>query len=163
MKVENKEYFKIVGEIFMIIMYNILRQNILAEIVFLEAFSMIENVSSELKKYFEGKPLISSLLGLDMILLYGAVALMILNSLVSLGGLISGLLFYIFLFSILLCLANTNFSALMIGLGAYSAYKFIDLIITIFKYRILSWGTLYAVLIYGFFAYMAYKKSLAKG
>ena len=56
---------------------------------------MIENVNNELKKYFESKPIISSLLGLDMILLYGCVALMLLNSFVYLGGIISGILLYV--------------------------------------------------------------------
>lgn len=117
---------------------------------------MIENVNNELKKYFEGKPIVSSLLGLDMIILYGSVALMLLNSFLYLGGIISGILFYVFIFAILLCLANNNFSALMIGLGVYVLVRLIS-----FRYGF-SWSTLYAVLIYGSFTFMAYKKAMAK-
>ena len=117
---------------------------------------MIENVNNELKKYFESKPIISSLLGSDMILLYGCVALMLLNSFVYLGGIISGILLYVFILAVLLCLANNNFNALMIGLGVQVLIELIS-----FRYGF-YWSTLYAVLIYGFFAFMAYKKSMVK-
>ncbi|NLP00670.1 MAG: hypothetical protein GX386_10340 [Clostridiaceae bacterium] len=117
---------------------------------------MIENVNNELKKYFESKPVISSLLGFDMIILYGCVALMLLNSFVYLGGIISGILFYIFILAVLLCLAKNNFNALMVGLGVKVLIELIS-----FRYGF-YWSTLYAVLIYGFFAFMAYKKSMVK-
>ncbi len=123
---------------------------------------MIENVSNELRKYFEGKPVISSLLGLDMVLLYGYVALMIINSFFYLGGLISALLFYLFIISILLCLANKNFNVLMIGLGAVAVVNLIEFLVFLFKYESFSWSYLFAVIVYGFFAYSAYKKTLAK-
>ncbi len=123
---------------------------------------MIENVSNELRKYFEGKPVISSLLGLDMVLLYGYVALMIINSFFYLGGLISALLFYLFIISVLLCLANKNFNVLMIGLGAVAVVNLIEFLVFLFKYESFSWSYLFAVIVYGFFAYSAYKKTLAK-
>ncbi len=123
---------------------------------------MIENVSNELRKYFEGKPVISSLLGLDMVLLYGYVALMIINSFFFLGGLISALLFYVFIISILLCLANKNFNVLMIGLGVVTLVDIIEFFVILFGVRTFSWSHLFAVIVYGFFAYSAYKKTLAK-
>lgn len=124
---------------------------------------MIENVSNELKKYFESKPILSSLLSLDMILLFGCVALILLNSFVYLGGIISGLLFYAFILAILLCLANKNFSALMIGLGVRALIELITFIMYLFnEYIGFSWSTLFALLIYGFFAFMAYKKTSVK-
>lgn len=124
---------------------------------------MIENVSNELKKYFESKPIVSSLLGLDMIIIYVSVALMALSSFVYLGGIISGLLFYVFILSILLCLANKKFDALMIGLGVKAILEIISFFRQLFnKYLGFSWGALFAVLIYGFFTYMAYKKTYTK-
>ncbi len=123
---------------------------------------MIENVNGELKKYLEGKPIVSKLLSLDMIILYVAVGLMILNTIVSLGGFVSGLLLYVLVLGVVLCLANSNYTALMIGLGANAALEIVSIIIYLFKYRVISWGSLYAAIIYGFFAFMAYKKTFSK-
>ncbi|MGI6085776.1 MAG: hypothetical protein ACOYIF_10085 [Acetivibrionales bacterium] len=121
---------------------------------------MIENVSNELKKYFESKPIVSSLLGFDMIILYASVALTILDYFVYLGGIIGGIIYYAFILGILLCLANKNFSALMIGLGVRALIDLITFIRYLFnEYIGFSWSLLYATLVYGFFAFMAYKKT----
>ncbi|MCX7772304.1 MAG: hypothetical protein N2376_04230 [Clostridia bacterium] len=121
---------------------------------------MIENVSNELKKYFEGKPIISSLLGLDMIVLYASVAFMLLDTFISFG-LLTSLVFYVFIVGILLCLANRNFNALMIGLGGAAVIELIRLIQQL-TFEYFSWSALFGLLIYGFFAYQAYKKSLGR-
>lgn len=124
---------------------------------------MIENVSGELKKYFEGKPIVSALLSLDMIILYVAAGLMVLNRIVSIGTFVSALLLYVLVFGAVLCLANNNFSAIMIGLGVKAGVDLVSLVISIFgRYRAFSWSSLYSAIIFAFFAYMAYKKTFAK-
>lgn len=143
-------------------MYNIVRQMISANKI-LGGISMVENVSGELKKYLEGKPFISKLLSFDMIILYASVALMIINIITYLGGIISGLILYVFVLGILLCIANNNYTALTLGLGVAALIEVVKLIISIFsKYSLFSWVSLYAVIIYGFFAYMAYNKTTQK-
>ncbi len=124
---------------------------------------MIENVSNELKTYFEGKPILSSLLAFDMYILLGCCALRFLDIFVNLGGIISGLLFYVFILGVLLCIAKKNFFALTIGLGVEALIDLIYLIKNLpGNYGFFSWSSLFGLLIYGFFAYMAFKKYSAK-
>ncbi|NLX64341.1 MAG: hypothetical protein GX022_06180 [Clostridiaceae bacterium] len=123
---------------------------------------MIENVGNELKAYFEGKPLLSSLLVLDMYILLGCSVLRFLDIFVYLGGIISGLLFYVFILGILLCIANKNFFALIIGLGIEALINLIYLIRYLARHYGFSWSSLFGLLIYGFFTYMAFKKYSAK-
>lgn len=124
---------------------------------------MIENLNRELKKYLEGKPVVSALLSFDMIVLYVAAGLMLLNLITPLGGFVSGLLLYVLLLGVVLCLANNNFTALMIGLGVKAGIEIVYLLISIFgKYRAFSWSSLYAAVIFGFFAFLAYKKTFSK-
>ncbi|MGI6050707.1 MAG: hypothetical protein ACOYEI_07770 [Acetivibrionales bacterium] len=124
---------------------------------------MIENLNGELKKYLEGKPVVSALLSFDMIVLYVAAGLMLLNLITPLGGFVSGLLLYVLLLGVVLCLANNNFTALMIGLGVKAGIEIVYLLISIFgKYRAFSWSSLYAAVIFGFFAFLAYKKTFSK-
>ena len=124
---------------------------------------MIENVSNELKTYFEGKPILSSLLAFDMYILVGCSALRFLDIFVYLGGIISGLLFYVFILGILLCITKKNFFALTIGLGVEALINLIYLIkYMTATYAFFSWSSLFGLIIYGFFAYMAFKKYSAK-
>ena len=62
-------------------------------------------------KISEGKPVVSALLSFDMIVLYVAAGLMLLNLITPLGGFVSGLLLYVLLLGVVLCLANNNFTA----------------------------------------------------
>lgn len=122
---------------------------------------MIENVSNELKKYFEGKPIVSALLGLDMILLLGVVLLDFLGIFVGLG-LIGALIDYAMILAILLCLANRNFNALMMGLGAKAIVEIVTLIYWLARMQTFFWESFFSIIIFGFFAYMAYKKTLER-
>lgn len=124
---------------------------------------MIENVSNELKKYFEGKPILPALLAFDMYLLLGCSALRFLDIFINLGGIISGLLYYVLILGILLCLAKKNFFALTIGLGIEALIDLIYLIKYMSgDYGFFSWSSLFGLLVYGFFAFMAFKKYSAK-
>jgi len=123
---------------------------------------MIENVSNELKTYFESKPLLSSLLVFDLYILLGCSVLRFLDVFVYLGGIISGLIFYVFILGILLCLAKKNFFALTIGLGVEALINLIYLIRYLARNYGFSWSSLFGLIIYGLFAYMAYKKYSAK-
>jgi len=123
---------------------------------------MIENVSNELKTYFGGKPVLSSLLVLDMYILLGCSILRFLDVFIYLGGIISGLLFYVFILGILLCLANKNFFALTIGLGIEALINLIYIIRYLARNYGFSWSSLFGLLIYGFFTYLAFKKYSTK-
>ncbi len=123
---------------------------------------MIENVSNELKTYFESKPILSTLLAFDMYVLIGCSALRFLDVFLSLG-IISTLLYYVFFLGILLCLAKKNFFALTIGLGIEAL---IDLIYVIKylpgEYGFFSYSNFIGMLVFGFFAFLAFKKYSAK-
>lgn len=124
---------------------------------------MVENVSNELKTYFEGKPILSSLLVFDMYILLGCSVLRFIDIFVYFGGIISGLLYYVLILGILLCLAKKNFFALTIGLGIEALIDLIYLIKNLGgDYGFFSWSSLFGLLVYGFFAYMAFKKYSVK-
>lgn len=124
---------------------------------------MIENVSYELKKYLEGKPVLPALLSIDMYFLIGVSALRFLDIFVNLGGIISGLLYYAFMLGIILCLANRNFFALTIGLGIEALNDLIYFIRYLSgDFGFFSWSSLFGLIVYGFFTYMAFKKYSAK-
>lgn len=125
---------------------------------------MIENVSSELRKYLEGKPVLSTLLGLGMYILYASAALILFDSIVYLGGFINGFITYLFYLGIVLCLASLNFQALMIGFAAGAVEAIIRLFQGFFwEFGFyINWHALFTLLIFGFFAYLAYKKAFKK-
>lgn len=125
---------------------------------------MIENVCSELRKYLEGKPILSSMLGFDKIILYVAAAFMLLSSIVYFGGFLNALFFYVFILGIVLCLADRQFRALTIGLAADALAAIINLFKGFFSEFgfYVNWNALLALLVFGFFAYEAYKKTLKK-
>lgn len=122
---------------------------------------MIENVNSELKKYFEGKPILAALIGFDMIILFVAAGLSLLGDIVNLGGFINGLIPYVLFLGILLCLANNKFQELAIGMGAVALGSLIALIRG-FTFSFFSWNAFFSLLIFGFFAYLAFMKSTKK-
>jgi len=97
-----------------------------------------------------------------MYLFFGCVILQFIMVFANLGGFISSLVYYLFFLSLLLCLANKNFFALMIGLGVKALTELIDFIKYLAKYEMFMWGYLFAILVYGFFAYMAFRKYSAR-
>lgn len=124
---------------------------------------MIENVSNELKKYFEGKPILPTLLAFDMYILLGVSLLRFLAIFIHFWSIISALFNYVLILGILLCLAKKNYFALTIGLGVEALMDLISLIRYLpGEYGFFSWSSFYGLLIYGFFAYMALKKYSAK-
>jgi len=126
---------------------------------------VIENVSGELKKYLEGKPVISVLLSFGAIILYVALGIMLIGTFTFLGGFISTLIQYVFYLGIILCLANADFQALLIGLGGRTLIALIALIMTIasdLREYLNWWDPIFALLIFGFFTYLAYKKVARK-
>lgn len=124
---------------------------------------MIENVGVELKKYFQNVPVLSSLLGLDLIILFGGVLFLALGIFVSLGGFIAAVFTYVFYLGLLLTLANLNFNYLYMGLGCYTAISLIEWIVNLAgDYNIFSWGHFIAFLLFGFLTYVTYMKSVKK-
>lgn len=125
---------------------------------------MFENVCTELRKYLETKPVFPVLLGFGHIILYVTVGFFFINAFAYLGNLVVSLLFYAFMVSVVLCVANKNFQALMIGFGVRVIIYLINLFQGFFfEYGFLmDWSALFGILVYGFFAYEAYKKTLKK-
>ena len=123
---------------------------------------MIENVSHELKKYLQGKSFLAPLLGFDMIILYACVALYLLDMFIYFSAFISWLLTYVFLLGIILCLANLNYNALFIGLGAKAAFSLIHFLIDLIGSGYFSLYWLADAALFGFFAYQAYLKTVKK-
>jgi len=129
-----------------------------------EGIAVFENVCTELRKYLETKPVFPVLLGFGHIILYVTVGFFFINAFTYLGNLVVSLLFYAFMVSVVLCVANKNFQALMIGFGVRVIICLINLFQGFFfEYGFLmDWSALFGILVYGFFAYEAYKKTLKK-
>lgn len=123
-----------------------------------------KNISQELLGYFSNHPLIKVVLPFDSIILGACLVLMLLQKFISIGGLLSAIAYYGFIFSLILCYSKLNEKMLYIGLGAYAALEVFDFLkYAIFsKYRFLDYYSLVSILVFGGLAYLVYKKTLDK-
>lgn len=123
-----------------------------------------DNLRYELKTYLSRKPFFNIILPLDVFLVFGGISIVIINHFLNLGGLIYSIAYYSFILGLLLSFANNHDKYLYSGLFTYSAYyAMLVLQSAIFaKYKFLDFYSLITCLIFGYFAYLAYKKSCIK-
>jgi len=122
----------------------------------------IDKVGNELKNYFMSNAWFRPFLPLDEAIVYGTVALTILQNFLSLGALVSSLVYYLFFIGILLAFSNAKYLVLAIGLGGVGLVNAYSLIAAVF-YKYLNYSALIGLAIYGLLAYLAYKKSMNSG
>ncbi len=111
--------------------------------------------------YFQQHRIFKILLPLSIPLMFVAVALDILGIFVSLGSFVYAVLFFAFFLALAMTLAQCNFRMAAFGLGLYAIEYLISLLRTLIKYKYMPYGTLVYLVVFGFLAFLAYKKSVS--
>jgi hypothetical protein len=121
------------------------------------------NISKELKSLFSRNSITKILLPIDMFLLFAGLIIMFIVEVlgIRLGGLIEALVFWVFIAGVLLTYANMHQLYLYCGLFAYAAINLISFIAMIFKYKTVSWSTIFEVAVAAFLGYFVFKCATA--
>ena len=124
------------------------------------------NISSELKTCFGSNSIFKILLPIDMVFLFGGLAIMVLNGISRniFGDLIYSISCCAFILGLLLAYANMHKQFLYVGLLGYGAMNAIEFIITLLKPTNLRqqghiWSYLICTLIFGYLGYLVFKKT----
>lgn len=124
--------------------------------------SIFRRIGDNLKEGFEKVPFLGSLMHLDVILVFGSLAFLLLNLFLPLGiiGTVVGpLAWYLFMMGLLMCWANRQTQFLYAGLFGYAGYQLISFFKSLLqKYSYFSFGTLVAVLVYAGLGYLVLTK-----
>lgn len=119
-----------------------------------------ENISSELKRFFSSHFLFKVILPLDVIIMFGATGVTLLNNFTGIGSLICTLAYYLRLLGYLLTYANRKDQLLAGGFFLYAAGEGLYVLKHLFSsYSFLSWSSVIAAAIYGLLGYCILKKS----
>lgn len=123
------------------------------------------NISNELRSYFSSHSIFKILIPLDVVLILGGLAILILSNifLIGFGGLITTLAYWLFILGLLLAYANLHQQFLYIGLLAYGASELLLFILKIFRSRPFGWENLIPCLIFGGLGYLVFKRCNTSG
>lgn len=119
------------------------------------------NVSNELKAYFSNNSIFKILLPIDMIFLFGGLAIMVLSGIfgINFGGLIGSIAYWAFILGLLLTFANSRELFLYSGLLGYGALNLIELLLYLIRAgHYFSWGNLFAAAIFGGLGYLVFQR-----
>lgn len=119
-----------------------------------------EQVCQSLSVYFSQKPIFKVLLPLSVPLMFICVILQELNRFISVGSVVSSLSYIGFFVALLMVLSTCNFKMASIGLAIFSLGYVYNVLYNVIKYQYINYSSVIYLLLYGFFTYQAYKKSL---
>lgn len=119
-----------------------------------------EQICQSLNTYFTQNAIIRVLLPISMPLMFVCVILQILGRFISLGGAMNAIAFLAFFFFLLLVLSNCNFKMAAIGLGIFTITYLYNFVYSLLKYRTFNYNAVIYVLVFGFFTWQAWRKSL---
>lgn len=119
-----------------------------------------EQVCQSINAFFAQNPIIRVMLPLSVPLMFVCVALQVLGNFISLGSVMSALSYIGFLFMLILALSECKFKMASIGLAIYAATYVYSLLRSIFKYHTVNWVSVIYLLLFGYFAFQSYRKSL---
>lgn len=119
-----------------------------------------EQVCQTALAYFQQHPVFRVLLPIATPLMLACVALRLLQNLVNMGGLVSTLIFYIFILALVLTVAQCNFRMAAVGLAGFALDRLLSFLISLIRYHSISYGVLLTLVIYGGLAFLSYKKSM---
>lgn len=124
--------------------------------------SIFRRIGDNLKEGFEKTPFLGSLMHLDVLLVFGSLAFLLLNLFLNLwiiGTILGAFAWYLLVVGLLMCWANRQTQFLYGGLFGYAAFQVIILLKNLFqKYSYFSFGTLVTALIYAGLGYLVYTK-----
>lgn len=110
--------------------------------------------------YFQQHPVFKVLLPISMPVMFGFVALRLLQNLISLGNFVSALTFLGFFLMLFLTLSQCNFRMSAFGLAGFALDYLLSFLTSLIKYKSLAYGSLLYLVVYGGLAFLSYKKSL---
>lgn len=122
--------------------------------------STFRRIGVELKEGFAKVPFINSMMHLDVILVFGSLAFMLLNTILNLGiigDFIGAFDWYILVVGLVMCWANGHTQFLYAGLYGYSAICLFNFLRSVFS-GYFGFGTLVSVLIYAFLGFLVMSK-----
>lgn len=125
--------------------------------------SMFRRIGEDLKEAFGKTPFISSMMHLDVIFIFGALAFMLVNRFLNLGFIgdfIGAFDWYLLIIGLLMAWANGHTQFLYGGLFGYSCYLLIAMLASLLqKYGYFSFSSLVSALIYGGLGYLVLSKA----
>ncbi len=124
--------------------------------------SIFRRIGDDLKEGFSKIPVVSTMLHLDVILVFGSLAFLILNYILNLGvigSFVGAFAWYILVIGLLMSWANKNTQFLYLGLYGYALYQLIMFIRYAFmKYGGFSFSMFVTILIYGGLGFLVMSK-----
>lgn len=121
------------------------------------------NVCISLDEYFSSKGYGKILLPLSVPIFLGSAALKLFSRFISLGNLVTAILFFAFFFSLFMVLSNQLYIVAAMGLGLWAAAA----AVTVLKYALftryyhhIQWDSVLHCVVYALLAFSAYKKSM---
>lgn len=122
-----------------------------------------EEVCQTLNAYFTKKNFLNVLLPLSVPIMLACAILQFVARFISLGSIVNAVTYFGFYFALLMVLSLCNFKMAAIGLAIYALDYVYSLVYNLIRYQYVSASTIIYILVYGFFAYEAYKKTLPSG
>ncbi len=119
-----------------------------------------EQVCQSLNAYFGQHPVFKVLLPLGMPIMMVCVILQEVGRFISLGSAMSTITFFGFFLGLLLVISLCNFKMAAIGLGIYALGYLYAVLRSLILYHSVNYSSIIYLLVFGFFAYEAYRKSL---
>lgn len=120
----------------------------------------IEKVGVVFQEYCLNHRILKVLLPLSMPILLVSAILRVVQTFISLGSVVSVVVFVGYILGILLVFAMSEYQIMAIGIGIYSLGYVITLLRTLISIHMLSWSSALYLVIWAFFAYLAYQKSI---
>ncbi|MFR3729060.1 hypothetical protein [Lacrimispora sp.] len=120
----------------------------------------IEKVGIVFKEYCSSNKFLKILLPINIPLLFIMAILRNVQNFISMGSVTGTIIYVGFLLSVLLTFAKSEYRMLSIGIGIYAIDYIYTILHSLFKYHRLNWSSIIYLLIWGYFSFTAYKKSL---
>lgn len=121
--------------------------------------STYTDAGTSVKGLFESNKFTKSLLSLDLVITFVALALLLVNSISSIGGLLYAVAFWGFLIGLVLTFANLKTQMLYLCMFGYAIVNIIQFFRLLFtKYTGFGWFQLAAIAIFGFLGYILMKQ-----
>lgn len=117
-----------------------------------------EQVCQPLNAYFSQHPLFRVLLPLSIPLMLLCAALRLVDFFISLG-LVATVAYLAFFLFLILTISTCNFRMAAAGLGLFALDYVFSLVRSLMKYHTLSYVSVIYLLLFGYLAFLAYRKS----
>lgn len=118
----------------------------------------IEQVCAPLNEYLKQNKIVGSLMPISVVAMLVCAALEVLDIFISLGSLVSALVFFGFVFFALLVFSTCQFKLLAGGLALYGASYLLSALRIIFRGS-MPWSSLIHLLVFLGLAFLAFQKS----